>query len=1598
MRKLNLLASLCFLLFNFSDGLFAQKPVDNRNLEIIPDESYEFYRFDNMRVNKATGIPIALYNVDYEVVQSTPENMAHQYLYDNADLLFLKDDIDDLVHSTTRETPGGYHVRFNQYVGTYRIYNSNIVVNLNRDNVVTFVMNNYKPGVNITNKTISISITQARVMAINHIGIQGKIYFEKSETIVYHEKGKSRLAQKLILVPAEDHFGDWEVLIDATTGEIFRVEDKAIYSDKKDTGSGWVFDPDPLTRARANYGDPGFSDNNDADSDSLTAQLLQVDLLDLTYSGGQYHLSGPYAQIVDIEAPFNGLYSQADSNFHFTRFADGFEAVNVYYHVDKSMRYINESLGFNLMPFQYAGGVKGDPHGLNGDDNSHYIPSTGELAWGEGYVDDAEDEDVILHELGHGIHDWLTNGGGSQVEGLSEGCGDYWAVSYNRSTGFWTPSDPQYNWVFQWDGHNPFWSGRITNYAATYPGGLVGQVHTDGQIWASTLMQIYDDIGRIATDSNFLEALSMTSGSSSQEDAAQAFIQADINLFGGANLGSIQYWFTQRGYNITVPTPQINHTPLSDTEDLVGPYVVTATIVAAGSLTEVKLFHGTNGVFTDTLDMTPVGNNDYTASISGTGVPTNYNYYIFAADSMGLASTAPAGAPANYFQFYAGPDTIAPVIVHTPLRDQAYIRWPATVSANITDNLGIADVTVNYYVNNVGSTGSFQMIDQGDGNYLGTFNIDTSLVSIGDSIFYRITATDNSSSSNITNDPTAGFHQFYIIDAKGIVLIINDDITKTIRVEGKKGSYYRNKVTLGVSSSSMERWLNNLGYVVEHVNVQTSLTLNWDEYSIVINASGGNTDPVGDASYRAKWESYVTNPDHKYIIEGGEVGYDATDIPGYPTFATNVLHSDDWAGDVSGDMPLRPDYINHPLANIPNLLPQILTLNNPQWGDQDSQNNLSGSYVVYGNTDEPDNAGILVYDDTPNPTSAQMAFYAFNFGVLSDTIIAMNLLENTVEFLLTPESPAIGSITGNVDLTNTTNDSSVVVYLSGLKNDTTVTDTNGDYAFTGLYNGVYSVTTGHPGYFPYSTTLDSIEVLDNTVGGNDFVFDPVVAGTVSGTVSLSDSATNINAIVYVIGQNTVIGTTNDMGVFSISGVMPGNIRILAMKDGYVTAEVDTFLTNDGLDIHVSFMLYPGTNDYAFDFENDNGGFVGSGSWEWGVPTSGPGSAYQGINVWATNLASNYSSGEHSELITQELELARFVNPKLSFVHWYDIEENTYTPGNAYDGGNVKISTDGGSNFTLIDPLGGYPYTISTSSNALNGQPVFSSTSVGWELAEFDLTYYTGMNIILKFDFGTDGSVQYAGWYVDSLIVTNEVTTPHALTNLAVLDSNEVVKIGWRDVTKNLLREKLIVKQFTQAELQMIEEKEKNSVNSSINLENNKADGYLIYKSTDGLIFNISGSALAGDTTYTDSLVTIGNTYYYYVTAMASGMESNPSDTVSVTVVPLVDKIDNWGKGIPTTFAIAQNYPNPFNPVTTIRYQLPKASHVKLEVFTITGQKVKTLVDATQQVNYYTVTWDGLNETGSKVASGIYLYRIEAGDPSASSGQRFVKTNKMLLLK
>jgi len=104
----------------------------------------------------------------------------------------------------------------------------------------------------------------------------------------------------------------------------------------------------------------------------------------------------------------------------------------------------------------------------------------------------------------------------------------------------------------------------------------------------------------------------------------------------------------------------------------------------------------------------------------------------------------------------------------------------------------------------------------------------------------------------------------------------------------------------------------------------------------------------------------------------------------------------------------------------------------------------------------------------------------------------------------------------------------------------------------------------------------------------------------------------------------------------------------------------------------------------------------------------------------------------------------------------------------------------------------------------------------------------------------------------------------------------------------------------------------------------------------------------------------------------------------------VKEIQGSDESKPSQFSLSQNYPNPFNPITNFQFTLPKPAHVKIDVFNIVGQKVKTLMDQDMKPGVYQVDWDGKDESGNSVSTGVYFYKVQAGD--------FSDMKKMVLLK
>jgi zinc metalloprotease ZmpB len=555
--------------------LAAQKPHTPHPATITLDQPEPAWHMEaNRRVVDKTGRPAAIYQENYVPQATDPEAIAREYLTARRGTLGLTpDDIqNNLKLHRVRPSQTGHTVRLRQlWKGLPVNRNAEVTVHIRPDGVVDWLQNGYVYGIDLQVVTPVFATQQARQRVLDHLQLGTTTQYETTELMVVRHAEKDYLVHHLNF-GIEGVVGEWDAYVDAMTNDILKVEDINIYHHHDDpelptlpyiwlggtpvmaTGTGNVFRPDPLSSATATYGATGYVDGNDANTTQLTAQNQNVTLLDIELLAGVYKLKGPYAEIQDFEAPFKGLFTQSTSAFNFSRNADAFEAVNTYYHIDDMMRYLNVTLGLSITPYQYATGVRFDPSAVNGDDNSYYTSGQGRLAFGEGGVDDAEDADVIIHELGHGLHDWVTVGGLSQVNGLSEGSGDYIAGSYSRHIGYWASNQTAYNWVFNWDGHNPFWNGRVLNYAPIYPAGLVGAIHTDGQIWSTANMKVWNDIGRQNADKAFWSGLDVTNGSTNQNDAANAVYQAAINLgYSYAHRLAIHTRYVAAGY--TMPAP-----------------------------------------------------------------------------------------------------------------------------------------------------------------------------------------------------------------------------------------------------------------------------------------------------------------------------------------------------------------------------------------------------------------------------------------------------------------------------------------------------------------------------------------------------------------------------------------------------------------------------------------------------------------------------------------------------------------------------------------------------------------------------------------------------------------------------------------------------------------------------------------------------------------------------------------------------------------------------------------------------------------------------------------------------------------------------------
>jgi hypothetical protein len=160
------------------------------------------------------------------------------------------------------------------------------------------------------------------------------------------------------------------------------------------------------------------------------------------------------------------------------------------------------------------------------------------------------------------------------------------------------------------------------------------------------------------------------------------------------------------------------------------------------------------------------------------------------------------------------------------------------------------------------------------------------------------------------------------------------------------------------------------------------------------------------------------------------------------------------------------------------------------------------------------------------------------------------------------------------------------------------------------------------------------------------------------------------------------------------------------------------------------------------------------------------------------------------------------------------------------------------------------------------------------------------------------------------------------------------------------------------------------------------DGWQIASNVDNGVLKIAMAGISSLTEGNVAVIEVSLKNKESVVNVQGSIKMNDALTATMQPVQL--------REIPTNFSLSQNYPNPFNPTTNINYSIAQDANVKLMVYNSLGQVVKTIVNSQQKAGYYTIRWDGSNDMGSKVSSGMYIYRITAGNFTHSVKMNLIK--------
>ena len=355
-----------------------------------------------------------------------------------------------------------------------------------------------------------------------------------------------------VQVPSAEPPGLFKVWVDARSGEVLFHGDLRRYGlGQTRDGVGDVFLVNPVVDLR----NPDLEDMDDSADAVPREAYREVVLRELDGTG---MLTGPY--VTTAQTP--NAVRRVRLQYSFLRDDDAFEEVMIYHHIDSAQRFI-QSLGFdNIYNRRIVAYANAQPPGIPYTEVQAFfapnfdVPGTGEMAFGSGGVDLAEDAEVIIHEYGHAtqlnqVPFFVANFESLETFAIGEGWSDFFAASYLSAFSGGHGDVCLGEWAVK--GFPEFLLDdtscvRRLDSDKRYPQSVVGEPHADGEMWASSLWQAHEFLGREDALTLVLQSHFLLPENARFRDAVEAVLEANRQLYQGAHTDFLTGIFDDRGF------------------------------------------------------------------------------------------------------------------------------------------------------------------------------------------------------------------------------------------------------------------------------------------------------------------------------------------------------------------------------------------------------------------------------------------------------------------------------------------------------------------------------------------------------------------------------------------------------------------------------------------------------------------------------------------------------------------------------------------------------------------------------------------------------------------------------------------------------------------------------------------------------------------------------------------------------------------------------------------------------------------------------------------------------------------------------------------